>query len=68
MTSEKNAILGKTIKAIVCLKEPEDRKIISRRVRNFCKKHLEPYKIPQKIEILENKLFSQRFKKIRNFK
>ena len=68
VTSEKNAILGKTIKAIVCLKEPEERKIISRRVRNFCKEHLEPYKIPQKVEILENKLFSQRFKKIRNFK
>ncbi len=45
---------GETVKAFVVLKPEYRGKITEEDIRNFCRKHLAPYKIPQHIEFREN--------------
>jgi acyl-CoA synthetase (AMP-forming)/AMP-acid ligase II len=44
---------------------PEDEKELRRRVRDFCKGRLEPFKVPALVEVSYDRLHSDRFKKVR---
>ena len=58
-------ITGRIVVARVNLLEPEDAIELTKRVRNFCRDKLAPYKIPVKVEVAGQSLFSARYKKIR---
>ena len=62
---EKNQIMGSIVCEKVRLVEDEDHKIFSKKVKIHCKKNLEKYKVPVKIKITSEKLFSERLKKSR---
>lgn len=62
---EKNPITGNFVVAKIFLDKPEERSMLKKRVRNFCKDRLENYKIPVKIEIADEVQYTGRFKKVR---
>lgn len=62
---EPNPITGRMVVARVNLVEPEDPIQLTKRVRAFCRDKLAPFKIPAKVEIAGQSLFSPRYKKIR---
>jgi acyl-CoA synthetase (AMP-forming)/AMP-acid ligase II len=62
---ERNPIMGNIVVARVNLTEPEDRTSVHRRVREFCRSRLEPYKVPVRVEIVDGNQFSGRYKKSR---
>ncbi len=63
---EKNLIIGN----IVCVRinlvevEPNERGFVVR-LKEFCRERLEPYKVPVKVNIVQDRLYSPRFKKQR---
>jgi len=63
---EKNPILGNIVCSNVRLLIPEDKYKFTVRLKQYCADRLEKFKIPVKIKIVDNKLYSQRFKKIRS--
>ena len=63
---EKNPITGNIVCAKVRLLPTEDSKKFPSELKKFCREKLEPYKIPVKVSIVEDKQHSDRFKKIRN--
>lgn len=58
--------IGNIVVAKVNLLEQESITSLRSRIYEFCKDKLESYKIPMKIEIVDNELFNNRFKKIKN--
>jgi len=62
---ERNPIMGNIVVARINLTEPEDRTSVHRRVREFCRSRLEPYKVPVRIELVEENQFTGRYKKSR---
>jgi long-chain acyl-CoA synthetase len=62
---EKNFLMGNIVVARLSLEHEEDLEPLKRRVREFCKDKLSSYKIPVKVEVAENELVNQRFKKVR---
>jgi acyl-CoA synthetase (AMP-forming)/AMP-acid ligase II len=64
---QKHAIMGNIVCVKVILNNSEDNREFKRRLKEFCKDKLQPFKIPVKIEIEENVLHSHRFKKKRKF-
>jgi long-chain acyl-CoA synthetase len=58
-------ITGQVVTASFYLEKPEAPKDLLRRVRQFCKDRLAPYKIPALVKISESPLHSERFKKKR---
>ena len=64
---QKHAIMGNIVCAKVLLKEKEERKKFSRKLKEFCKERLQSFKVPVKIDIEEVSLHSHRFKKTRKF-
>ena len=50
--NERNALLGNIVKAKVRLSEPMDIADFRRRMREFCRDRLQPFKIPQKVELI----------------
>ena len=62
---ERNPITGNVVVARINLTQPEDRGTMQKRIREFCRSRLEPYKIPVKIEIVDRNQFSGRYKKSR---
>jgi long-chain acyl-CoA synthetase len=62
---ERNPITGNVVVARINLTQPEDRGTIQKRIREFCRSRLEPYKVPVKIEIVDRNQFSGRYKKSR---
>lgn len=60
-----NPITGQVVVARVALREPEDASALGRRVRQFCREHLAPYKVPVAVELVEGQLHGDRFKKAR---
>jgi acyl-coenzyme A synthetase/AMP-(fatty) acid ligase len=62
---EKNPILGNIVCAKVRLRRPEDPKNYSRQLRLFCRGRLQSYQVPVKIDVVENTLHGERFKKMR---
>ena len=62
---EKNAILGSIVCAKIWLKKKEDHKIIVAKIKKYCSKKIERYKIPVKIKISSKKQYNKNYKKIR---
>lgn len=62
---ERSSIVGQIVVADVVLRADIDKSEIKRIVRTFCKNHLASYKIPVKINVVEQTNFNDRFKKIR---
>jgi len=60
-----NPITGYVVAARVALAQPEEPKVLQRRVREFCRGRLAPYKIPAVVEIAQDDLHGERFKKMR---
>lgn len=61
---EKNPFLGNIVSAKVIVNKPEHIDLLRKRIFSFCMEKLERYKIPQKIEIVDN-IYNYRFKKQR---
>lgn len=62
---EKNNITGNIVCAEISLIAEEDEKEFIRRLKQFCVKRIQPYKIPIKINIVDAIRLSERFKKVR---
>lgn len=62
---EKNAITGQIVAVDVVLKDEADKNEIRKEVRKYCAGRMENYKIPAKINIVDNTNFTGRFKKLR---
>lgn len=65
VSSAPNAITGNIVVARFNLIEPEDFTAFKKRVREFCRGRLDRFKIPARMEIVQNDQFSGRFKKMR---
>jgi len=59
-------VMGNIVTAKVNLINDESIGLLKTRVNEFCKNKLESFKIPVKIEIVNDELFNSRFKRIRN--
>ena len=64
--SKKNPIVGNMICADVKLVVSEGEKEFKTRLKFFCKQNMEKFKIPVKIEIVQDDQFNDRFKKVRS--
>lgn len=62
---EENLLMGNIVTTKVNLIEPEAIISLKKRMRIYCKEKLEVYKIPVKIEIEEEPLHNERFKRMR---
>lgn len=58
-------VTGQVVKAMVTLVEPEDPQLFKRRVRQYCRERLEPFKVPMIVELVDRDHHSARFKKQR---
>ncbi|MGA2589614.1 MAG: long-chain fatty acid--CoA ligase [Bryobacteraceae bacterium] len=65
VSSAPNPITGNIVVAHFNLSEPEDFTAFKKRVREFCRGRLDPFKIPARMQIVQNDQFSGRFKKMR---
>lgn len=62
---EKSAITGQIVVARVNLTTDETAPEFRRRMREFCRERLAPYKVPQKVVLETTPLYGERFKKKR---
>jgi acyl-CoA synthetase (AMP-forming)/AMP-acid ligase II len=62
---ERNAITGSIVCASIRLKREEDPKEFTARLKAFCRRKLQPYKVPVKVQIVGERQHSDRFKKMR---
>ncbi len=62
---ETHAIMGNIACARVSMLNQEEKKALISRIKQHCKKRLANYKVPVKIQLLQEKQHSQRFKKKR---
>ena len=60
-----NPITGQVVAARVSLAQPEEQAALERRVHQFCRGRLAPYKIPVYVDIVAGEHHGQRFKKVR---
>jgi acyl-coenzyme A synthetase/AMP-(fatty) acid ligase len=65
ISGEPNPVTGHMVKARVKLKTSESLGDFRMRMRNFCKDKLPPFKIPQKVVLIDQELYGERFKKMR---
>jgi len=65
VTGEKHALLGQIVVAKVHLTEPEALDALRLRIRKACLAKLTAYKVPAKVQLLEQEIYSARFKKMR---
>lgn len=65
VTGEPNAITGSIVVARFNLTQPEPLPEFRRRLREFCRSRLAPYKVPARIEIVDAAQYSERYKKMR---
>lgn len=65
VTAESHAITGNIVKAIVKLSTDEDRSAFRKRMTAFLTDKLPTYKIPQKVTLTDQDMYSDRFKKMR---
>lgn len=66
VSGQPSPVTGMVVRALVTLVEPEDLASVRRRVRDFCRGRLEPFKVPALVEIASGPQHSDRFKKIRS--
>ncbi len=62
---EQNTITGQIVAARLNVEPATTESQLKREVRRFCKGKLEPYKIPVKVKLVDDRQFSDRFKKLR---
>lgn len=62
---EKNPILGNIVCCKVSLIKKEEKKVVKERIKSFCDTSLEKFKVPVKVEIVNNLNIGQRLKKTR---
>jgi len=62
---EKNPIIGNIVCAKVRLINHEDQKKFAMRLKKYCRRRLESYKVPIKVKVVYEKQYSERFKKVR---
>ncbi len=60
-----NSLLGQIVCARIRLLDDEETKAFIRRLKGHCREHLQRYKVPVKVEVVESTQYSQRFKKVR---
>lgn len=65
VAGETHPITGQIVKARVLLMSGEDLSAFRKRMRTFCTGKLEPFMIPQKVELVANEMHGNRFKKMR---
>jgi long-chain acyl-CoA synthetase len=62
---ERNPITGQIVCARVTPQRLEDPKALAARVKAFCRERLQPFKVPIKVSIIDDRQYSDRFKKTR---
>jgi len=62
---EKNPITGNIVCANVRLLEPEDSKAAVLHIKKYCREHLPTFKVPVKVNIVNEEMHGERFKKMR---
>ena len=60
-----NPIMGHVVAARINLFEDEPVQAVKKKIRRYCKDRLETFKIPAAVEVTNEKLVSDRFKKVR---
>jgi acyl-CoA synthetase (AMP-forming)/AMP-acid ligase II len=65
VTGIPNPLTGHAVMARFNLFEPEPLPELRKRMREFCRGRLAPFKIPVKIEVVDGAQYSERFKKMR---
>lgn len=65
VSGEKNPIVGNIVCAKVSLLQDEDHKQFNARLKKYCRQKLQSYKVPVKVNIVQEKQHSGRFKKLR---
>ncbi len=65
VTSEPNPITGQMVVARVKLTTDESAAEFRKRMKDFCRERLPRFKIPQKVELVEESMHGARFKKMR---
>ena len=68
IVGEKNPITGNIVVARFNLEQAEPLPGLKKRMREFCRDRLAPFKVPVKIEIVDDEQYGARFKKIRRIK
>ena len=62
---EKNPLIGNIVCAKIRLVNPEEKKVFTIRLKQYCKERIQNFKIPVKIEIVNENLYGNRIKKKR---
>ena len=62
---EKNSIIGNIVCAKIRLETNENKKQFIINVKEFCRSKLETFKVPVKVLLSDENLYSSRFKKVR---
>jgi long-chain acyl-CoA synthetase len=65
VSGERSPITGQVVTATVRLIEPEAADVFKQRMRRFCHDRLSPYKVPARVRITDEALYSARFKRRR---
>lgn len=65
VVGEKHSLLGQIVVAKIALHEPEAQADLRLRIRKACLAKLTAYKVPAKVEMLDQAIYSARFKKMR---
>jgi acyl-CoA synthetase (AMP-forming)/AMP-acid ligase II len=65
VTGLPNPITGQIVFARIKLSRPESLANFRARMREYCRDRLDRFKIPQKVELVEDGLHGERFKKMR---
>ncbi|MGW6935772.1 ANL family adenylate-forming protein [Lentzea sp. NPDC054927] len=63
VTGRPNAVTGHIVTAVVEVVEPEERRALNKRLRQFCAEHLPPHKVPAVITVSDVPLHGERFKR-----
>jgi acyl-CoA synthetase (AMP-forming)/AMP-acid ligase II len=66
VAGRRSPVTGMVVKATIQTVEREDVTSVTRRVRDHCRKRLEPFKVPVLVEVSDATQHSARFKKIRS--
>jgi len=64
---EKHVLMGNIVCAKIVLKEEEDTKEFTRKLKSYCKGKIQSFKIPVKLTFENDSLFNDRYKKKRSF-
>lgn len=65
VSGRRSPVTGMVVHAVVKPVERVDQRDLARRLRAFCRERLEPFKVPAVIEVSDDDLHSDRFKKVR---